>query len=311
MIEETDFSKLYNQDIDVFSIGYSVNDGVLVPYNYNNFLSEARLASFIAIAKGDVPFKHWFRLDKTLTKYKWYKGVVSWTGTMFEYYMPLIFMKSFKHTLLDETYLFAYYAHKEFIREVDPKLPWGITESAYNELDDSQNYKYKAFGIPYLKFHDSEIPSLVIAPYGSIMALARYPKEVIENINKFQKLGMEGEYGLYESYDHDDRAIVKSYYAHHQGMILSSITNYLKNDIIQEHFHNDKNIKSIEILLKEKVQIRAYINLQIAKYKKYNYERDVYDSDIREQEGIMPMPEVGVLSNGMYSTFINDRGIRI
>ena len=309
LIDKTDFSKLYNEEGDVFSIGYVVNEGTLVPYNYNNFLSEARLASFVAIAKGDVPFKHWFRLDKTLTKHKWYKGVVSWSGTMFEYYMPLIFMKTFEHTLLDETYAFAYYAQKEFVNEVSSKIPWGITESAYNELDDSQNYKYKAFGIPYLKFHDSEIPQIVISPYGSIMALTKYPVEVYNNIKKMKKIGMQGEFGLYEAYDHEDGAIVKAYYAHHQGMILTSITNYLKNNIIQEYFHADKNIQSVEILLKEKVQIRTYIDLKIARYKKYNYKRDVIDSDMREQEGIMPIPEVGVLSNGFYSTFINDRGI--
>jgi cyclic beta-1,2-glucan synthetase len=309
MIKEADFSKLYNEEAEVFSIGYQIHEGTLVPYNYNNFLSEARLASYIAIAKGDVPFEHWFRLDKTLTKYKWYKGVVSWTGTMFEYYMPLIFMKTYKHTLLDETYQFAFYAHKEFAKEADPKIPFGITESAYNELDDAQNYKYKAFGIPYLKFHDSEIPQLVVAPYGSIMALERYPYDVYQNIKKFQALGMEGKYGLYESYDHDDETVVRAYYAHHQGMILAGINNYLNNNSIQNYFHKDKRIQSIEILLKEKVQVRTYINLKIEKYKKYNYKRDIFENDIREQEGIMPVPEVGILSNGFYSTFINDRGI--
>jgi cyclic beta-1,2-glucan synthetase len=309
MIKEADFAKLYNEEAEVFSIGYQIHEGILVPYNYNNFLSEARLASYIAIAKGDVPFEHWFRLDKTLTKYKWYKGVVSWTGTMFEYYMPLIFMKTYKHTLLDETYQFAFYAHKEFAKEADPKIPFGITESAYNELDDAQNYKYKAFGIPYLKFHDSEIPQLVIAPYGSMMALERYPYDVYQNIKKFQALGMEGKYGLYEAYDHDDETVVKAYYAHHQGMILASINNYLNSNSIQTYFHKDKRIQSVEILLKEKVQVRTYINLKIEKYKKYNYKRDIFENDIREQEGIMPIPEVGILSNGFYSTFINDRGI--
>lgn len=309
LIDNTDFSKLYNEDLEVFSIGYVDSDGSLVPYNYNNFLSEARLVSFIAIAKGDVPFKHWFRLDKTLTKYKWYKGVVSWTGTMFEYYMPLIFMKTYEHTLLDETYSFAVYAQKEFMREVDPKLPWGITESAYNELDDAQNYKYKAFGIPYLKFHDSEVPNIVVAPYGSLMALTKFPMEVYNNIKKMKRFGMVGEYGFFESYDHEDGAVVKAYFSHHQGMILASITNYLKNNVLQDYFHSDKNIQSVEILLKEKVQIRTYIDLRIAKYKKFNYNRDIFENDYREQEGIKNIPDAGILSNGLYTTFINDRGI--
>lgn len=309
LIKEADFSRLYNKEIEVFSIGFSVSDALLVPFHYNKFLSEARLASYIAIAKGEVPFRHWFSLDKTLTKYKWYKGVVSWTGTLFEYLMPLIFMRSYEHSLLDETYAFACYAHKSFMQEANPKLPWGITESAYNELDDSQNYKYKAFGIPYLKFHDSETPDIVVAPYGSIMALPRYPDAVYENMKKFEKLGMEGDYGFYESYDAEDKAIVKAYYSHHQGMILASITNYLKNNIIQSYFHNDKHVQSIEILLKEKVQIRTYIDLKIAKYKKHNYKRDVIEGDVREQDGIYEIPNVGVLSNGYYSVVLNDRGI--
>jgi cyclic beta-1,2-glucan synthetase len=160
-----------------------------------------------------------------------------------------------------------------------------------------------------LKFHDSDIPQIVIAPYGSMMALSKYPEDVYLNIKKLQKLGMDGEYGLYESYDHEDETVVKAYYSHHQGMIMASIANYLKDEIIQELFHSDKTINSIEILLKEKVQIRTYIDLQISKYKKYNYPHDVYENDIREQEGIMAIPEVGVLSNGFYSTFINDRGV--
>ena len=309
LIDNTDFAVLYNKEQDVFSIGYTVNEGSLVPFHYNNFLSESRLASFIAILKGDVPYKHWFCLDKTLTKHKYYKGVVSWTGTMFEYYMPLIFMKTYKHTLLDETYLFAYYAQREFINQANSNLPWGITESAYNELDDAQNYKYKAFGVPYLKFNNSDNPPIVVAPYGSLMAITKQPLAVYNNIKKFQALGMEGDYGLFESYDHDDKAIIKAYYSHHQGMILSSIANYFTDNAIQEYFHRDKHVQAVEILLKEKVQIKPYIDLKITKYKKYSYQRDIQDSDIRQQDGIMPIPEVGILSNGFYTTFINDRGV--
>lgn len=309
MIDEMDFSKLYNSELDVFSIGYNDSEKMLSPFHYNNFASEARLTSFIAIAKGDVPYKHWFCLDKSLTKYKFYKGVVSWSGTSFEYFMPLIFMRTFEHTLLDESYFFAYYTQREFIRELDPSLPWGMSESAYNELDDSENYKYYTFGIPYLKLQDSQEYPIVLSPYSSIMAISVDDQEVYRNIKKFIDLKMMGVYGLYESYDHEDGAVVQNYYAHHQGMILASLTNYLKNNVIQNYFHSNKNIEAYEMLLKEKVQIKTYIDLKIDKYKKYQYDKEVKETDVREYDKPQPIPEMGVLSNGSYTVLINDRGI--
>lgn len=309
LIYEMDFTKLYNNDLDVFSIGYNSGEQTLLTYNYNNFASEARLTSFIAIAKGDAPYKHWFCLDKALTKYKRYKGVASWAGTAFEYFMPLIFMKTYKHTLLDETYYYAYYAQREFMSEQNPKLPWGISESAYNELDDSENYKYNSFGIPYLKLQDSALYPIVISPYSSIMAIGIDDREVYDNINKLKKLNMYGEYGFYEAYDNEDNVIIKNYYAHHQGMILASLTNYLKDDVIREYFHSDKTIESIEMLLKEKVQIKTYIDLKIAKYKKYQYLKETQENDVREYDTLREIPELGVLSNGFYSVLLNDRGV--
>ncbi len=308
LIEEMDFTKLYNKDLDVFSIGYNYSEQTLLSYHYNNFASEARLTSFISIAKGNVPYKHWFCLDKALTKYKRYKGVASWSGTAFEYFMPLIFMKTYQHTLLDETYYYAYFAQREFIREIDPDLPWGISESAYNELDDSQNYKYNSFGIPYLKFQESASYPIVISPYSSIMAIGIDDREVYDNINKLKKLNMYGKYGFFEAYDYDDDVVIKNYYAHHQGMILASLTNYLKDNVIQEHFHDDKTVQSIEMLLKEKVQIKTYIDLKIAKYKKYQYSKEKQENDMREVDTINQISELGVLSNGFYSVLLNDRG---
>ncbi|MGI6329707.1 MAG: GH36-type glycosyl hydrolase domain-containing protein [Bacilli bacterium] len=308
LIEEMDFSKLYNYELDVFSIGYNGSEQTLLTYNYNNFASESRLTSFIAIAKGDAPYKHWFCLDKTLTKYKHYKGVASWSGTAFEYFMPLIFTKTYRHTLLDETYFFAYYANREFIRNISFSLPWGMSESAYNELDDSENYKYSAFGIPYLKLQDSPTYPIVISPYSSMMAIGIDDKEVYHNYLKFKKMNMLGEYGLYESFDYEDQAIVKSFYAHHQGMILGSLTNYLEDNIIQEYFHDDKEIQAIEMLLKEKVQIRPYIDLKIARYKKHQYIKEQHENDVREFTKPNPISELGLLSNGTYSILMNDLG---
>jgi cyclic beta-1,2-glucan synthetase len=309
IIDEMDFSKLYNEDLDVFSIGYNYNEQTLLNYHYNNFASEARLTSFIAIAKGDVPHRHWFCLDKTLTKYKGYKGVVSWSGTAFEYFMPLIFTKTYKHTLLDETYYFAYFVNKEYIRKIDKNLPWGMSESAYNELDDSQNYKYQAFGVPYLMLREDPMHPIVISPYSSLMAISIDEKEIYENIKKLKKLGMYSDYGFYEAYDHDDKTVIKNHYAHHQGMILASLTNYLKDDVIKNYFHSDKRIQSVEMLLKEKVQIEIYIDKKLEEYKKVRETKEIIESDIREFNNINDLPEYGILSNGFYSVIINDRGV--
>ncbi|MDD3187670.1 MAG: glucoamylase family protein [Bacilli bacterium] len=308
LIDEVDFSKLYNSDLDVFSIGYDYTEDKLIPYNYNNFASESRLASFVAIAKGDVPFKHWFCLDKTLTKYKRYKGVVSWNGTAFEYFMPLIFMDTFKHTILDESYHFALFAQKRFMKKIDKRLPWGISESGYNELDDSQSYKYKAFGVPFLKFKEEQNSPIVLSPYSSIMAIGLDETSVYQNLEKFIKLGLYSEYGFYESYDNDDKAVVKAYYAHHQGMILSSIANYLKKNVIRNYFHNNKEIDSVEMLLKEKVQLDVYINLKDTKYRRYDYNVENEDYDIREFNEINEVDEYSVLSNGFYSVLMDDKG---
>ena len=307
IINQTDFAKLYNQD-NVFSVGYNVNEGILEPFSYNKFASESRITSYLAIAKGDVSSKHWFNLDKTLTTYKKKKGLVSWSGTSFEYFMPLIFMPTYENTLIDESYDFAFYAQKEFMKEVNYKFPWGISESAYNELDDAQNYKYKAFATPYLKLQEESNNKIVISPYSSILALPIFTKDVLINMKKLEKLKLLGEYGFYESFDMDDKAIVFSYFAHHQGMILASITNTLKNNIIQKYFINDINNHAFEILMKEKVQLKPIIDINITKYKKYTYDKETFINDIRVFNNLATLPEVSVLSNSKYSVFINDRG---
>ena len=307
LIKNTNFKKLYANK-NVFSIGYDEDEGKLSIYNYNKFASESRLTSYIAIALGDIPNKHWFSLDKSLTIHKGKKGLISWSGTSFEYYMPLLFMKNYPNTLLDETYNFARFCQKDFMYNVNPKLPWGISESAYSELDNLLNYKYKAFSTPYLKAKESKENKIVISPYSSLMVIDMYPNDVYNNIKKFKKLGMDSNYGLYESYDYDNKKVVDAYFAHHQGMSLLGITNYLKQGIIKNYFHKNVNIKAFEILLKEKVQIKTTVDMKMAKYKKYNYKKELIENDIRSFNYISYMPEMSVLSNKKYSLIMNDRG---
>ena len=307
LINNTNFKRLYTKK-DVFSIGYDSIEGKLSIYNYNKFASESRLTSYLAIALGDVPNKHWFCLDKSLTTHKGRKGLVSWSGTAFEYFMPYLFMKNYPNTLLDETYHFAYFCNKDYIESISRDLPWGISESAYNELDNSLNYKYRAFSTPYLKSKEDKDNRIVISPYSSLMMMEFVPYEVYKNINKLKKLEMYSKYGFYEAYDYDNKGVVKSYFAHHQGMSLVGLTNYLTKGCIKNYFHNNVNIKTYDILLKEKVQIKASIDMKMAKYKKYNYEKEEIQNDIRSFNYISYMPEVSVLSNKKYSLLMNDRG---
>lgn len=307
LIKNTNFKKLYTKR-DVFSIGYDKDEGKLSGYNYNKFASESRLTSYLAICLGDVPSKHWFSLDKSLTTYKGRKGLISWSGTSFEYYMPLLFMKNYKNTLLDESYNFAHICQKSYINSVNHKLPWGISESAYNELDNSLNYKYKAFSTPYLKAKEEKENRIVLSPYASLMALDLFPEEIYDNMKKFKELGMYSEYGLYESYDYDNKGLVKAYFAHHQGMSLLGITNYLKKGAIRNYFHSNIQVRTFELLLKEKVQIKANIDLKMADYKKYDYAKETIENDIRYFDYISYLPEMSVLSNKKYSLIMNDRG---
>ena len=309
LIEQTDFTKLYNSELDVFSIGYDYGSQTLLPYHYNNFASEARLTSFLTIAQGDAPYKHWFCLDKTLVQYKGYKGVASWYGTLFEYFMPLIFLPTYKHTLMDETYSFAIRAQRAFIKNEAEGMPWGISETAYNELDDAQNYKYHAFGVPYLKFQNTTPDRIVISPYSSLMTISMNDRAVYDNLVKLRSLDMYDDgLGFFESYDEEDHVPVRAHYAHHQGMILASLTNYLCSNCLQHYFMNDPAMRSMETLLKEKAQVKPYIDLKVTQYKRYQYSKVQSESDVREYDTLAQVPEIGVVSNGQYTVLMNDRG---
>ena len=307
LIHNANFKKLYTKR-EVFSIGYDELEGKLSIYNYNKFASESRLTSYLAICLGDVPSKHWFCLDKSLTTYKGRKGLISWSGTSFEYFMPFLFMKNYPNTLLDESYHFAKFCQQDYMDSVSRLLPWGISESAYNELDNSLNYKYKAFSTPYLKAKEDKENRIVLAPYASLMAMALFPDDVYGNFEKFKKLDMLGDYGFYESYDYDNKGVVKAFFAHHQGMSLVGLTNYLKSGVIQNYFHQNVNIKTFDILLKEKVQVRTSIDMKMARYKKYDYHKETIENDIRTFNYISYLPEVSVLSNKKYCLLMNDRG---
>lgn len=292
LIKNTDFTKLYDASRNLFSIGYAQEEGKLVDSYYDMLMSENRTTSLIAIASKQITSKHWFALRRKLAKLDGYKGLVSWSGTAFEYFMPYLFTKSYPHTLSDQSLFFTKYSQKLHARRNN--IPWGISESAYAVKDSQLNYQYKAFGIPWLGLKRGLDDSLVISPYASLMMMEYAPVEVYKNMKELKKIDTYGTFGFYESVDYTrqhlsenmEYEIVKTYMAHHQGMTLTAINNYLNAGIIKRRFHADANIAAVEILLKERERMEASIKKDPAKkYKdRYKTEKSKYTSSISYNE---------------------------
>ena len=270
LIDNTDFSYLYEEEKGIFSIGFNVEDNKLTDCYYDLLASEARQASIVAIAKKDVPAKHWSNLSRTLTSFNGYKGLISWAGTAFEYLMPNINIRRYPGSLLDESSRFLIMCQQEYAKRLG--VPWGISEAAFNLKDLNGNYQYKAFGIPWLGLKRGLADELNIAPYASALAIQESPKEVIANFQALEKEGMLGKYGFYEALDYtQDRlaygqknVVVQTYMAHHQGLILLSINNLMNDGVLQRRFMKNPEVEAIDILLQE----RMPNNVLVTKEKK-------------------------------------------
>ena len=311
LIYDTDFKTLYDAKKSLFSVGFDAKENKLVDSYYDLLASEARLASFVAIAKRDVPYKHWFSLGRTLTTLDKHKGLISWAGTMFEYFMPYVVMKNFAYTLMDETYEFCIYSQKKYAKKLD--IPFGISESAYYLQDLNYNYQYKAFGIPWLGVKRGLKEEVVVSPYSSIMAIDKDEKEVLKNIKALKRAGAYSKYGFYDAIDYTPnrvgkkrKAVVKTYMAHHQALILLSINNFLNEDILKERFSRNQEIKTLEILLQERVPQ----NVIFTKKKKEKIEALKYQDYEEYSERIINNPGgfVNILSNDNYTLLIDDFG---
>jgi cyclic beta-1,2-glucan synthetase len=260
-INAMDFRFLFSQRRQVFHIGYNVSTEQLDPSYYDLLASEARIASLIAIAKGDVPQSHWQHLGRPVTEANGKPVLLSWSGTMFEYLMPTLFIKNYPGTFLSESCYAALEAQVDYGKE--QKVPWGISESGYYAFDLNLNYQYRAFGVPSLGYKRDLPEDLVITPYASLLGLSLQPQAVLKNMVHLQELNMLGRFGLYESLDYTKtrlpagqaHAIVQSYMAHHQGMILMAACNYILDDVMVARFHADERIQSVELLLQEKVPL--------------------------------------------------------
>lgn len=259
-VTEMEFAFLYDESRKLFTIGYHPESFTADDSFYDLLASEARLASFVAIARNDVPVEHWFRLSRTLNRSAGATALVSWSGSMFEYLMPVLVMRSLPFTILDQTYHGATARHRAFARLRG--VPWGVSESAYNLRDRHQTYQYHAFGIPDLALARGLGRDLVVAPYASALAAMIDPPRALANLRALETMGALGEFGFSDALDYTRPAvgqrfaIVSAYMAHHIGMTLVALANVLRNNIWQDRFHADSLVKSAELLLHERVPRR-------------------------------------------------------
>ncbi len=273
------FRFLYDPQRRILSIGYRLADadgpGRLDPSYYDLLASEARLASFIGIAKGDLPETHWFHLGRLITSVEGTPTLLSWSATLFEYLMPLLLMKGHPDTLLDQSCRMA--VRRQISYATQRGVPWGISESAYNLVDRHDTYQYKAFGVPGLGLKRGLGDELVVAPYATALAAMLEPTEATRNLRRLAAEGLEGSYGYYEAIDYSHAnadepprdfgkafgssrgTVVRAFMAHHQGMTLVSLANALLGDPMVKRFHADPRVQATELLLQERVPRQAPI----------------------------------------------------
>ena len=252
------FGFLYDSDRHLFRIGHDLDSESADSNHYDLLASEARLASLIAIAKGDVPLRHWLHLGRPYRRRRGRAILMSWGATMFEYLMPELYMRHPPGTLLAHANRAAIRLHREFCARLS--LPWGISESGYYQLDEQRHHQYRSFGVPMLGFRRDLGDRLVIAPYASIMALSHDPHGVIANLEHLRSVRALGLYGYYEAVDFGRREsltphrprVVQSWMSHHQGMALLAINNLINKQIMVRRFHSDPRIGSAAMLLYER-----------------------------------------------------------
>ncbi|MBC7203807.1 MAG: cyclic beta 1-2 glucan synthetase, partial [Pusillimonas sp.] len=316
-LAQVDFGFLYDSDNSLLTIGYDVGERRRDASCYDLLASEARLASFLLIAQGQVPQKHWFALGRLLTSHGGDVSLISWSGSMFEYLMPQLIMPSYANTLLEQTCKAVVSRHIEYGRQRN--VPWGISESCYNAIDTEHVYQYRAFGVPGLGFKRGLGEDLVIAPYASALALTVMPQEACRNLQVLADHGFLGTYGFYEAIDYTParvprgrpHAIVHTFMAHHQGMCLLGFAHVLLGRPMQRRFMSDPLVRATELLLQERIPkkvdiVHPHAAEVGARRLPPNAEagasmRVFTDPNTR-------LPEVHLLSNGQYHVMANHAG---
>lgn len=304
---------LYDKAQRLLSIGFNADDNRLDASYYDLLASEARLSTFVAIAQGKLPQESWFALGRRLTTAGKTPVLLSWSGSMFEYLMPLLVMPSYENTLLDEMAIGTVKKQMEYGEQQN--VPWGISESCYNVVDSNLTYQYRAFGVPGLGFKRGLGQDLVIAPYATVMALMVDPDSAYNNLQKMKALGFEGRYGFYEAVDYtpvrlsrgQSHAVIQTFMAHHQGMSLLSLAYILLNQPMQKRFEADPQFQTALLLLQE--QVPKTIGYYSGSSEEKNPSPVSSASDIRViHTPNTPVPEVQLLSNGRYHVMVTNAG---
>jgi cyclic beta-1,2-glucan synthetase len=317
LVEETEFDFLFDDERQLFSIGFNVTEGRLDASYYDTLASEARLASFLAIATGKIAHDHWFKLGRSLTPSGGSRALLSWSASMFEYLMPLLVMRTYPGTLLHETYDAVVQRQIQYGERRG--VPWGISESAYHAQDLDGNYQYRAFGVPGLGLKRGLADDLVIAPYASFLAAPLAPEAVFANLERLRAAGLEGQYGFYEAIDytidrlpagHDGGIALPTYMAHHQGMSLVALDNAINGSPMQDRFHADPRVQAAELLLQERIpHLVPLKNPPIEKAEHIPATRR--PSALLVRRYLTPhtlSPRTHFLSNGSYAVMLTNAG---
>jgi cyclic beta-1,2-glucan synthetase len=314
--KEMDFRVLYNEQRQIFSVGYNLSVGRQDNAHYDLLASEACLTSFLAVARGEVPRQHWFQVARYFTRAANTIALMSWGGTMFEYLMPRLLLPSFPGTILDDAQTAAVTCQIDYGKQ--RRTPWGISESAFNTMDGDLNYQYQAFGVPSLGLKRGLAKDLVIAPYACLLASPIMPTAVVANLRRLQEEGALGRYGYYEALDYTpDRlqekrkpAVVKCFMAHHQGMAFVALANCLQNNRMPARFRAEPFVRATELLLQERVP--QGIRLMEAPAEEAPppalVSEDLYLLSRRLTTPHTPHPRTHLLSSGQYTVMLTNAG---
>ncbi|MFA9215809.1 MAG: glucoamylase family protein, partial [Sphingomonadaceae bacterium] len=316
-LARVEYGFLYNPTTRLLAIGYNVTERRLDASCYDLLASEVRLASFVAIAQGQLPQEHWFALGRQLCIVGGKPVLLSWSGSMFEYLMPLLVMPNYPSTLLDQTYASVIEAQIDYGRQRN--VPWGISESGYNTVDASLNYQYRAFGVPGLGMKRGLADDLVIAPYASMLGLMVQPEAACANLQRMAALGFLGGYGFYEAIDYtaarlprgQTHAVVRSFMVHHQGMGLLALDYLLHDRPMQRRFESDPLLQATLLVLQER-------SPQVGAFHATSTEHAAIRSTLPEAalpmriltQPHLPLPETQLLSNGRYHVMVTNAGGR-
>jgi cyclic beta-1,2-glucan synthetase len=314
--QEMEFEFLFDRTRGLFRIGFNVSHGELDPNFYDLLASEARLASYVAIARGEVPLEHWLCLGRPYARLGGRPVLLSWAATMFEYLLPQLFLRTEPDTLLGRSCRDAVRQQIRFTRRRG--IPWGISESGYHQLGSDASYQYRAFGVPELGLRRDPGGRLVITPYASLLALSVADPQVLRNLRRLVRLGMLGPMGLYEALDYGPPSRlhlsrprrVRSYMAHHQGMIMVAIGNRLSDRDTAERFGSDARMASVEYLLHERVPWSVPVRQTWTASKHATPFEVPRPSPVQawSVSPVSPLPETHILSNEAYTVRLTGRG---